>query len=73
MTYRTKRPSTRKLLTFGVGVTLAITQLGAGCVPVDPSRRCHSSDASVDDAGDCVSTPDDGLADGGTDSGRDGK
>lgn len=66
MTYRTKRPSTRKLLTFGVGVTLAITQLGAGCVPVDPSRRCHSADASVDDAGNCSS--DDGVADSGPDS-----
>lgn len=67
MTYRTKRPSTRKLLSFGVGVTLAITQLGAGCVPADPSRRCHSADASVDEAGECVSVPDDGGADTGGD------
>lgn len=33
MTYRTKRPRTRALLTFGAGATLAIAQLGAGCVP----------------------------------------
>jgi hypothetical protein len=67
MSYRIKRPSTRKILTFGVGVTLAITQLGAGCVPSDPSRRCHSADASVDEAGECVSGPEDGGADTGGD------
>ena len=33
MAYRTKRPRTRHILAFGVGATLAITQLGAGCVP----------------------------------------
>jgi hypothetical protein len=68
MTYRTKRPRTRTLLSFGVGVTLAITQLGAGCVPADPSRRCHTADGSaVDEAGNCVSAPDDGGADEGGD------
>jgi hypothetical protein len=70
MTYRTKRPRTRTLLSFGVGVTLAITQLGAGCVPVDPSRRCQTSDAAVDDGGECVSTP---AGDGGADTGGDAK
>jgi hypothetical protein len=70
MSYRTKRPRTRAILTFGVGVTLAITQLGAGCVPVDPSRRCSRGDASLDDAGQCA--PANGpAADGGTDGGSD--
>lgn len=76
MTYRTKRPRTRAILSFGVGVTLAITQLGAGCVPADRSRRCMSGDASADDAGECVSTPGpsaDGPTDGATDGGRDGQ
>lgn len=66
MTYRTKRPRTRTLLSFGVGATLAITQLGAGCVPADRSRRCMTADASVDDAGNCVSQP-------GPDAGSDAK
>ena len=58
MSYRTKRPATRALLTFGVGATLAITQLGAGCVPpgsLGPS--CETQEASVDDAGNCVVEP----------------
>lgn len=62
----------RAILTFGVGATLAITQLGAGCVPNDPSRRCASGDASVDEAGECVS-PNGPAAEGGTDGGVDGK
>ena len=70
MTYRTKRPRTRTLLSFGVGVTLAITQLGAGCVPSDPSRRCSTGDASADDSGECVTTP---SGDAGSDSGGDAK
>ena len=66
MTYRTKRPRVRGLLTFGAGATLAIAQLGAGCVPLDASRRCTTPDAAVDDAGNCVSvdaTPTDGGSD----------
>lgn len=70
MTYRTKRPRTRAILSFGVGVTLAITQLGAGCVPADRAQRCSSGDASVDEAGECVS-PNGPTADGGT-GGTDG-
>jgi hypothetical protein len=57
MTYRTKRPRTRAILSFGVGVTLAITQLGAGCVPPRSAELCEAPDASVDEAGNCVSTP----------------
>jgi len=56
MSYRTTRPRTRKLLTFGVGATLAITQLGAGCVPADRARRCRA-DSAVDDAGECAPAP----------------
>jgi hypothetical protein len=59
MTYRTRRPRARSLLTFGVGATLAITQLGAGCVPADGIRLCTTADAASggaeDDSGDCVS------------------
>ena len=66
MSYRTKRPRTRAILTFGVGATLAITQLGAGCVPANPSQRC-GPDAAVDDAGNC-STPGNGGSDGGSDA-----
>ena len=47
MSYRTKRPPTRALLVFGVGVTLAITQLGAGCVPANRPDPC-ASDAAHD-------------------------
>jgi hypothetical protein len=61
----------RAILTFGVGATLAITQLGAGCVPADRSRRCMTADGSEDDAGDCVSTP--ASEDSGLDGGSDGK
>ena len=64
MSYRTKRPRTRKILAFGAGATLAITQLGAGCVP--PGRYgTPDGDASrnEDDAG-----PDNG---GGTPDGSD--
>jgi len=67
MTYRIKRPRVRSILTFGVGVTLAITQLGAGCVPANPARRCQN-DAAVDDAGECAS--DNGPA---AEAGPDGK
>ena len=67
MSYRTKRPATRALLTFGVGATLAITQLGAGCVPVNREPRCLAGE-KVDDAGNCVVEPSDagdaGDADG---------
>ncbi len=41
MTYRTKRPRTRHVLAFGVGATLAITQLGAGCVPAGDPSECE--------------------------------
>lgn len=54
MTYRTKRPRLRGILTFGVGATLAITQLGAGCVPADPYRRCDAPDATLEDGGNCA-------------------
>ena len=70
MSYRTKRPRLRTILSFGVGVTLAITQLGAGCVPADPSRRCSQGDGSVDDAGECV---DSGPTQTGPDGGSDAK
>jgi hypothetical protein len=69
MSYRTKRPRTRALLTFGVGATLAITQLGAGCVPTNASFQC-SADASTDDAGRCVEAP---LPDAGADGSDGGK
>ncbi|MBL8608887.1 MAG: hypothetical protein JNL38_16295 [Myxococcales bacterium] len=46
MTYRTKRPRTRHILTFGVGATLAITQLGAGCVPAGELGPCDSDASS---------------------------
>ena len=59
MRYRTKRPPTRSLLVFGVGVTLAITQLGAGCVPANRPQTC-GPDASVDDSGRCPTTGEDG-------------
>jgi hypothetical protein len=55
MSYRTKRPVTRSLLVFGVGATLAIAQLGAGCVPVSARSACD--DAGADDSGRCVNTP----------------
>jgi len=65
MSYRTKRPRIRAILTFGVGATLAITQLGAGCVPPGTPSPC-APDASVDEAGNCTSTPPSG-SDGGAD------
>ena len=67
MSYRTKRPRTRTLLCFGVGATLAITQLGAGCVPAgDVEPSCETEEASVDDAGNCVvEPPGDAGGDGG--------
>jgi hypothetical protein len=73
MTYRTKRPRLRSLLTFGVGATLAITQLGAGCVPADRGRRCMTPDGVVDDdGGNCA--PDSGSpAMPGPDGGSDAK
>ncbi len=52
MTYRTKRPRTRHVLAFGVGATLAMTQLGAGCVPAPAEPRCEP-DASPSPAGTC--------------------
>jgi hypothetical protein len=52
MSYRTKRPPTRSLLVFGVGVTLAIAQLGAGCVPISANPNC-GPDAASDDSGRC--------------------
>ena len=68
MSYRTKRPRTRTILSFGVGATLAIMQLGAGCVPADRPRQCMG-DASADDAGECVSPSDSGQT---GQTGRDG-
>jgi hypothetical protein len=53
VSYRTKRPATRSLLVFGVGVTLAITQLGAGCVPPHTADRTCEGDAAPDDSGRC--------------------
>lgn len=52
MAYRTKRPRTRHVLAFGVGATLAITQLGAGCVPAPAAPPCEP-DASPG-AGHCT-------------------
>ena len=68
MSYRTKRPATRSLLAFGVGATLAITQLGAGCVPANRNRAC-GADAAVDDSGHCVGT----SSGGGPNEGGDAK
>lgn len=48
MTYRTKRPRTRALLTFGAGATLAIAQLGAGCVP--PGDTVYADEDAEGDA-----------------------
>lgn len=59
----------RTILSFGVGATLAIMQLGAGCVPADRARRCMTGDGAADDAGECT-TEGAPLADGGS-SGRD--
>lgn len=53
MTYRTRRIPTRSILTFGIGATLAITQLGAGCVPATQFEPC----AATDDAGRCIAEP----------------
>lgn len=61
MTYRTKRPRIRSLLIFGAGATLAITQLGAGCVPPDP----NDDENPIGDAGQ-KSDADDAADDGGT-------
>jgi hypothetical protein len=57
MSYRTKRRPTRSLLAFGVGATLAIMQLGAGCVPASTSNAC-GADATGDETGRCVSPND---------------
>ncbi len=68
MTYRTRRTHTRSILTFGLGATLAITQLGAGCVPASQYERC-GGDAATDDAGRCITgqAPDaGGVRDAGT-------
>ena len=72
MSYRTKRPRMRTILSFGVGATLAIMQLGAGCVPADRARRCMSGDGSTDDSGECASD-NAARADAGEDAGPDGK
>ena len=64
MSYRTKRRPTRSLLVFGVGATLAIMQLGAGCVPVSSAPAC-GPDAAVDDYGRCVSNASDAANEGG--------
>lgn len=56
MSYRTQRRPTRALLVFGVGATLAIAQLGAGCVPASTNAPC-GPDSSVDEAGRCVNGP----------------
>ena len=53
----------RKLLVFGAGATLAIAQLGAGCVPLDRGNLRCDGDASVDEAGNCPTPPK--KADGG--------
>ena len=65
MSYRTKRPATRSLLAFGVGATLAITQLGAGCVPPATTDRACNGDPSRDDAGRCDGTSTDAAGEGG--------
>ena len=58
MSYRTKRPTTRSLLVFGVGATFAISQLGAGCVPASRYRPCEGRDAAVvDPNAQCVPNP----------------
>ncbi len=44
----------RRLLVFGAGATLAITQLGAGCVPPDRYGDPDDTDAAHDDAGDAA-------------------
>jgi len=62
MTYRTKRPRTRHILAFGVGATLAITQLGAGCVPAGEVGDCDP-DASSTGASNCSSPARDASAD----------
>ena len=67
MSYRTKRPPTRSLLVFGIGATLAIMQLGAGCVPARSMNNC-GSDAAVDETGRCVSAPPGDAAKGGGDA-----
>ena len=72
MTYRTKRPRLRSILTFGVGATLAITQLGAGCVPPGRYRQCDSADASTD-GGDCVDPGTVSTSGPNLDGGRDAK
>ncbi len=61
MTYRTKRPRTRHVLAFGVGATLAITQLGAGCVPANEGTECDPDAAST--ATNCSSPARDASAD----------
>lgn len=65
MAYKTRRPSLRKLLTFGAGATLAMAQLGAGCAPSGSEGRACDADAAVDDAGNCVDSKpkDDGGGD----------
>jgi hypothetical protein len=73
MTYRTKRPRLRSILTFGVGATLAITQLGAGCAPGDGgafAQNCSTPDGgagTLGDGGQCVPNSSDTAVDGGSD------
>jgi hypothetical protein len=63
MNYRTKRPRMRTILTFGVGATLAITQLGAGCVPAGNSF-CDTDGASSN-GNECARAPSDAATEGG--------
>jgi len=64
MSYRTKRQPTRKLLVFGVGATLAIMQLGAGCVPASTLSPCDPD--ATDSNGNCNGkTPADASSEGG--------
>jgi hypothetical protein len=62
MSYRTKRQPTRKLLVFGVGATLAIMQLGAGCVPVSNIGPCDPD--AADNNNNCNNTASDAATDG---------
>jgi hypothetical protein len=63
MSYRTKRQPTRSLLAFGVGATLAIMQLGAGCVPASTPIPCASD--ATDEGGRCITPAGDAANEGG--------
>lgn len=60
MSYRTKRQPSRSLLAFGVGATLAIMQLGAGCVPASVPCSADAADESR-----CVAPVGDAAKEGG--------